>query len=142
MRDDIQVSLKSDPKLLSAVRGLVRGYMLQAGFAKDKAEEVVLAVDEACTNAIRHAYRGRKNNELTLILASSPAWVSFEVNDNGIPAPIERLAPKPVEAPDPKRLKPHGLGVQLMYRVFDEVCFSVGLDGGNNVLMRLRRPKP
>ena len=33
-----------------------------------------------------------------------------------------------------------GLGVQLMYRVFDEVKFSPGREKGNRVVMRLKRP--
>ena len=140
MQTDIELILRSDPKLLAAMRGLLRGYVTQQGLSKDRAEEVVLAVDEACTNAIRHAYRGRKTKPVALAVRSSPAWLEFEVRDEGQPASRERLERKLSEPSDPRKLKPHGLGVQLICRIFDEVSFETGLDGGNGVRMRLRRP--
>lgn len=142
MQTDIELSVRSDPRLLAAVRNLVRSYLNQYGFGRDRIDEVVLAVDEACTNAIRHAYHGRKKELLYLAVRTSPAWLEVEVSDNGRPAAWEKIQPREVAPPKLRRLKPHGLGVQLIYSIFDEVEFRVGLDQGNTVLMRLRRPKP
>ncbi|NIP90019.1 MAG: ATP-binding protein, partial [Gammaproteobacteria bacterium] len=49
------LEIAAHPRLLSTVRGMVRSYLAEAGFARERTDEVVLGVDEACTNAIRHA---------------------------------------------------------------------------------------
>ena len=135
---DIHVELTSDPRLLQSIRGLVRGYVGSAGFPADKIDEVVLAVDEACSNAIRHAYDSRPDGVLELSLRSSNGTIEFELADNGKPADPGRIARRPAQTPDLASLTPGGLGIQLIYEVFDEVEFRPGRDKGNRVIMRLK----
>ncbi len=120
---------------------MVRCYVEDAGFPAEKVGEVVLAVDETCTNAIRHAYRGRSNESVDLALRSTRDWLEIEIQDEGVPAPSDRVARKEAQTPDPDSLEPGGLGVQLMYTVFDKVSFSPGAERGNRVTMRLKRPR-
>jgi anti-sigma regulatory factor (Ser/Thr protein kinase) len=110
------------------------------GFTKERCHEVMLAVDEACTNAMRHSYDGRTNEMLVLSLRSNADWVEIELRDEGRPAPPEKTCRKTVAPPDPESLRPGGLGVQLIYEVFDEVTFTPGEREGNCVSMRLRKP--
>ncbi len=141
MQVDIQLEVRSDPKLMRSIRGLVKSYVCQSGFGEDKADEVVLAIDEACTNAIRHSYQGEQDKVIALQVVSEDAYIEFEVRDSGQSAPPENLMRKELEAPNPEDLKPHGLGVQLIYEVFDEVVFWPGEEEGNCVVMRLNLPK-
>ena len=141
MQTDIRVELRSAPKLLRALRGLVRCYFLQNGFAEDRADEVVLAADEACANAMRHAYGGREDGPITVTLRSNDEWLEIELEDEGVPAPPDRLKRKEMTTPSREALSPGGLGVQLMYHVFDQVTFSPGEEHGNCVTMRLYRPE-
>lgn len=137
-RDEIQVDLASDPRLLNAVRGLVRGYLATAGITGERADCVVLAVDEACANSIRHSYQGSTDRRIGLTLHSEPDAIVFAVSDDGVPAELERCRKKEsTAAPDGSTLQPGGLGVQLIYRVFDEVCYEPGQERGNRVTMRL-----
>ncbi len=46
----------SDAGRLSRVRAATRGFLADCGFEECAAEALVLAIDEACTNIIRHAY--------------------------------------------------------------------------------------
>ncbi len=140
VRDDITVVWRSDPRLLRTIRGMIRCYVEDAGFSAEKAGEVVLAVDETCTNAIRHSYRGQTDERIDLALRSARDWLEIEIQDEGIPAPSERITRKQAPTPDIDSLQPGGLGVQLMYIVFDEVSFSPGTKQGNCVTMRLKRP--
>lgn len=139
MITDFDIELRSEPRLLHSVRGLTWRYVRGAGFSEDRTDEVVLAVDEACTNAMRHAYHHRTDERVWLRLASNDAWLQIEVRDEGTPAPEESVQPKELVCPDPDDLRPGGLGVQLIYRVFDEVEFMPGASQGNRVRMRLRR---
>jgi anti-sigma regulatory factor (Ser/Thr protein kinase) len=71
---DLRLKVRSDPKLLSPVRSLVRSWVASWDIDKKIADEVVLAIDEAFTNAIRHAYEGRCDGsvELTLHARTTP----------------------------------------------------------------------
>ena len=139
-RKDLQISVRSDPKLLGCIRAVLRRYLECLAVSQERGEEIVLAVDEACTNAIRHAYRGRRNKTLELTVRSDRAVIEIELRDDGIPAPAERVAQKRVGVCDPETLTPGGLGIPLIYRVFDEVSFVPGEKQGNRVTMRLKRP--
>ncbi|NIA13370.1 MAG: hypothetical protein GWP08_04760 [Nitrospiraceae bacterium] len=130
----------SDPKLLKSVRGVVRGFAESHALSDEKAMEVVLAVDEACTNAMRHAYGSNPGRKLWLSLRSTEDGIEIVLRDDGTPASSERVKQKEVVAPDLETLKPGGLGVQILYEVFDEVDFVPGPGSGNCITMRLRRP--
>lgn len=140
-QSEIRVRVNSDPRLLSALRGLVRGYLAQFGFDADRVSEAVLAVDEACSNAIRHAYRGRKDRWIELTLDSGNGYATVTVRDSGIPAKRGAVARRRLRAPRSTGIRPGGLGVQLMYEVFDTVAFATRCGRGNRVEMRLRLPK-
>lgn len=141
MRKDIRLELLSDARLLQCVRGLIRVYLQGLGFSRERMSEIVLAVDEACTNAIRHSYGGRANGRVTLTLRSNAQWIEMEVRDAGEPAPPDKVARRELERPTRETAQPGGLGVQLMYQVFDEVVFAPGEKRGNRVTMRLKRPQ-
>jgi anti-sigma regulatory factor (Ser/Thr protein kinase) len=138
--EDIRLDVTADPKLLRYVRTLLKSYVIGQGFPEEHAENVVLAVDEACTNAIRHSYGGCCGEKVELRLGSTPDGVEIVVSDRGTPAPPGAVTRKESPPPDPASLKPGGLGVQLMFRVFDEVDFRPGETRGNTVRMLLRWP--
>ena len=141
MQVDMHIALRSDPRLMRSVRGLIRAHFEQFGFVEDKVDEIVLAVDEACTNVIRHAYEGRMDETMQVELRSNAAWAEVAVIDEGRPAPKEKVERRELETPDIASLTPHGLGVQWMYQVFDEVIFEPGEERGNRATMRLRLPE-
>ena len=139
-KQDIRVEVLSDPRLLKSIRGLVREYLASFGVSAERIGEVVLAVDEACTNAIRHAYGLRKDRRIELILTSSGDGIEIVLRDEGVPAPADRVQRREFATPDLESLTPGGLGVQLIYEVFDEVEFTPGETVGNCVVMRLKTP--
>jgi serine/threonine-protein kinase RsbW len=139
-REDVHLEIVSDARLLQSIRGLVSGYLRGFGFSADKVNEVVLAITEACSNSIRHAYSGSDEGVLDLTLHSDDDFFEIILQDRGKSALPEQVARKSVQAPDPESLTPGGLGIQLMYEVFDDVEFTPDLKEGNRVVMRLKRP--
>lgn len=138
---DIVLEITAHPRLLSTVRGMVRSYLAEAGFPRERTDEVVLGVDEACTNAIRHACKGSEEETFRITFRSDDDWVEIQLEDPGRPAPAEAFEPKDVAPPDDvTQVQPGGLGVHLIHEVFDEVSFCPGEEKGNCVTMRLRRP--
>ena len=138
---DFVVIMRSDPGLLRCVRGLVRQFVLGGGFSEEKADEVVLAVDEACANSIRHAYNGDAQLPVIMSFNRDAAWTSIEVRDHGRPAPRERVQKCLDDVDHEHQLTPGGLGVPLMKKVFDIVTIEPGAEGGNVVALRLKNPE-
>jgi serine/threonine-protein kinase RsbW len=137
--DDIRLRVSSDPRLLGVIRGVIQVWLEVCGLVPDRRHEVILAVDEACSNAIRHAYKGRTDEVVDLVLSASEEWIEITVSDKGTPCPSERSEYRPMMKPDERELVPGGLGVKLIHEVFDEVRFCPGTTKGNCVTMRLQR---
>jgi anti-sigma regulatory factor (Ser/Thr protein kinase) len=139
MNEDFHVRLRSDPRLLCALRWLVRGYVSSFGYS-DRLDQIVLAVDEACANAIRHSYAGRHEEQLSLLLRADEGQIEIELRDEGTPIPRACTCPPPEDRVEAERLHPGGLGIYLIHRAFDEVIYEPGPERGNRVLMRLHAP--
>ena len=139
MDKDLRLAVRSDPMLLSSIRGLVHGWLDSWDIEKEIADDVVLAIDEACTNAIRHAYEGRCDGSVELTLHAEEEHFEFRVSDQGVSCPPECAERRPLAPPDLDNLEPGGLGIQLIHKVFDEVDFCPGVSGGNCVTMKLKR---
>ncbi len=141
--NEIVLEVSADPKLLSTVRAMVRSYLAEAGFARERADEVVLGVDEACTNAIRHGCKGCDDDCFSIVFRSDEEWIEIQLLDSGEPASAEVFEAKARAEPGHhSEIEPGGLGLHLIREVFDEVEFCPGKVTGNCVTMRLRRPKP
>lgn len=135
---DIVIEIKAEPRWLRAVRGLVRGYLEAQGVGLERIPELVLAVDEACTNSMRHSYLNDCTQTVTLECSSDASAITVTLRDNGVAASAERIR-RYSAGLEQQPLKPGGRGVQILYQVFDEVRYEPGADGrGNVVTMRLR----
>ena len=139
MADDIRLEVRSDPRFLRCIRSLVRGWFEAFDFSIDAIDEMVLAIDEACSNAIRHSYGGRCDRFVELTLRADDEYLEVRLCDQGEPCPPEFRERRTLTPPDPDRLEPGGLGVQLMHQVFDEVEFCRGKTTGNCVTLRRMR---
>lgn len=139
MDRDLHLTVRSDPKLLTSVRSLVRAWLDSWQIDPKTTNDVVLAIDEACTNAIRHAYGGRSDCCVELSLHAEPGFLEFQVSDQGLPCPAECVARRKLTTPEIDELEAGGLGIQLIHEVFDDVDFCPGEDGGNCITMRLKR---
>jgi anti-sigma regulatory factor (Ser/Thr protein kinase) len=109
---------------LNDVRASIESAMLAAAFGRDRAEDVVLAVNEVATNAVEHG-----SGEAHLSMWAAPECFVFEVHDHGtLRDPLPGLhAPHPSE--------PRGRGVWIARQLCDSL--HVWADGtGTHVRMR------
>ncbi|HOQ32480.1 MAG TPA: ATP-binding protein [Candidatus Hydrogenedens sp.] len=139
MHDDFTITFRSHPKLLKPVRALVRNYLEMAHFSKERIDDIVLGLDEACTNCIRHAYHGAKSGIIHLSARLGTVWLEFELQDCGNCPPKDFLIREKRNDVTPEKLKPHGLGLIILKRAFDEVSFHVNENGENCLVLRARR---
>jgi len=111
---------KSTTTALSDVREFVTDRAISFGFGDKEVSEITLAVDEACTNVIRHAYKGNPEAKFEVRVLASGIEFEIVVRDWGA-----SFKPEEVPVPDIKdRMKRHkagGLGIFLMRKLMDTV---------------------
>ena len=64
--NEIKLVIASDPKWMVLVRSAISGVGSRMNFRRGQIRRMVLAVDEACTNVIRHAYQGDTQKEIII----------------------------------------------------------------------------
>jgi PAS domain S-box-containing protein len=79
---DIDLWLWAHPRELSTLRAAVREWVMDRGAQRWEADEISLAVNEAATNAIEHAY-GREDREFVVSGSESGGTVELRVRDFG-----------------------------------------------------------
>ena len=119
---------------LAGVRRAVREGVLACGAAPDCAGDVVMAVDEACQNVIRHAYGGECDREIVLVVERHGDELVFELLDFAPPVDPSRVKPRDLD-----EVRPGGLGTHLIAEVMDETEFAEPPTGGGNLLRMVKR---
>jgi serine/threonine-protein kinase RsbW len=93
------------------------------GFAEDDVNSIALAVDEACTNIIKHAYRYATDKEIDIVISMKKPEFEIVIRDGG-----NHFDAKRVPVPDMKEYISHykrgGLGMYLMKKLMDKVEYS------------------
>src|ERR1043165_4768258 len=69
--------------MLTRTRWALLGYLQELGAAEDVAGDVILALDEACANVVRHAFP-EGDGSFQLLAELSGSEVVFQVGDHGI----------------------------------------------------------
>ena len=122
----LKMEFRSNPEMLCVVRNTLGQLALQLGFPEPDCRAVVLAVDEALTNIIRHAYQGKADQ---LIEASfrriqaerngpSAAALEIVLEDRGLTVDHKKLCGRALED-----VRPGGLGLHFIRECMDEVEF-------------------
>ena len=118
---------------LQSVREAVRREALAQGCAPDCAADVVIAVDEACQNIIRHAYAGCSDGEIVLEIERAGDELVVSLRDFAAPVDPSRVRPRDLDD-----VRPGGLGTHLIREVMDGAGFAPAPPGGGN-LFRMRK---
>jgi len=119
---------------LRIVRARLREALDAQGVGPELRDRLVLAVDEACTNIIRHAYCGNCDDKITLRLTRERDMLGFELRDN---APA--VDPGRITARDLGECRPGGLGVPFIRALMDEWQLQPGANGRGNILRMSKR---
>ena len=127
----LQLELPADAKMLGRTRWALLGYLEELGASEETTGDVILALDEACANVVRHAFpEGEGSFRLTADL--SPSEVLMEVEDDGIgfnPFEVTALGVEP-EATS-------GRGLRIIRQVMTSVEVESPMPhGGTRLRMR------
>ena len=99
----------------------------------DAVENIILAVDEACTNIIRHAYKSVPDGELIIKTKSTLSRFVVSITDYG-----NSFEPEMIPEPDLQKYyrqrRVGGLGMYLMKTLMDDVKY-VSIPGKYNEVL-------
>jgi anti-sigma regulatory factor (Ser/Thr protein kinase) len=125
---DERVALKvaGDPGALSSTRDMVRRWLSEAGADEVEKHDITMACNEACQNAIEHAY-GLGADLFDVVLERTGADVAITVRDQG--------SWKSTTSPD------RGRGIELMRELMDGVDVDGG-EMGSTIALRRRLRSP
>jgi serine/threonine-protein kinase RsbW len=122
---------------LSMIRDFVKNIGNQSGLDDMDVARLELAVDEACSNVMEHAYNSDSTKEVSIRAMIDETSIQIEVIDTGKgfdPAAVEQL--KLADLVSAKRTG--GLGMRLMKSFMDEVHYEM-LPGVKNELRMVKR---
>lgn len=101
-----------------------------SGFEDTTTERLKLAVDEACSNVIKYAYRGDTGKKIVVKFRTTRKDFSVVIEDNGLKA-----CPDSIKGRSLDEVRPGGLGMHFIMRAFDVFRFDEGKKTGNRILL-------
>jgi len=128
----VVVTVPSDPKFLCVVREVTAKMGQMRGLGEEMVEQIRLAVDEACANVIKYAYRGDAGKQIVVRYKVDHERFEVVIEDTGIKADPVAIMGRKLE-----EVRPGGLGVHFIKRCFDVFEF----DGKKKIGNRLRLVK-
>ncbi len=120
---------------LSLIGDFISNSMIASGLDARKIFEVQLAVDEACTNIIKHGYTDEAGT-IDIICCTRNGELVVVIKDEGKPFDPTSVQPPDLNASLEER-QMGGLGVHLIKTMMDEVRYEF-IDGKNVLTMVVR----
>jgi sigma-B regulation protein RsbU (phosphoserine phosphatase) len=119
---------------LKEVRCAVGEAAARCGPGADWVRDVVMAVDEACQNVIRHAYGEGTDGEVIVEIRRRGEAIVIELRDFADPVEAKKIKPRDLDD-----LRPGGLGTHFMREVMESVEYLVPAQGRGNLLRMVKR---
>ncbi len=126
-----KVEFSSHTGNLALMRGFVRKFLDGYPFSEKERTLMVLGVDEACTNIIRHAYQLQDDQLIALSLEAKRDCVCMRLRDYGRQSPAGKMQGRAHDL-----IKPGGLGLHLIRSAFDKVDYILKSRGTELVLTK------
>ena len=136
-RRSIQISAEADFPSVRLLAAACSGVLEEWGLPAERRALLELAVVEAATNVVRHAYGGR-GGRVEIEIACDGANLAVTVVDAGVPFdPTGVPSPPEPDPSDPATWPEGGMGLPIIRASCDELLYRS--EGGRNRLtLRLR----
>jgi len=132
--DTVELTINARPENLAIARLALAGIAATAGASREVIADLKLAVTEACTNAIQHAYRGcGAKDDIVIRYTVGEGTLSIEVEDQGSgfePGAAARGAAS-------SNGQGLGMGLMIIRMITDELSVT-SASSGSRVLFRKR----
>ena len=122
MAPPIKLSVPSDPKYLGLIRKALQELLDSHDVPADTARRLILCVDEACANVIKHSYEGPCDEPIEATFSFEEDDFKVQIRDYG-------------KQCDTSQIKPGGLGTHFMNEIMDEVSYCTNRAKGTLLTM-------
>lgn len=133
-RSMLELRFPSDGRHLHMVHELTSRLAVSTGFEKSEAEKIAVAVDEATTNVIQHAYHGATDREIEIHYDPEGESLDIVILHDG-----EGLEDVPLPAFNLGKLvaqrRKGGLGLYIMRQMMDDLRFEKAASGKSMCVM-------
>jgi len=134
MRECLDIRIPGHPKMMQLVRRTVGQACEMVGFSEREAHSIMLAVDEGCTNIIRHCYHGREEQDIVIRLRLFKNRIEIVLRDFGEAIDVHKLHEcverRRRELEERGPVRPGGLGVMLIHSIMDTVHYKSNKKSG------------
>lgn len=138
MRVALDMSLPADTRLLATTRKVLALYLDGFGAPSEVVDDVILAMDEACSNVVQHAFPDGIGDNYRLRADLQPEQILIEVLDDGVGFDV-------MAKPSPRydgRLASTGRGLEVMRRLMTSVEVESPTATGGTRLRLVRKLPP
>lgn len=130
-----RLKIPSQSDNLELIRGFVAKIASKVGFGENDINKIELAVDEACANIIKHAYKNdKKDKPIDIAIEIDYKKLTIVITDKGKGFDVSKI-----KSPDMHeylaQMRVGGLGIYLMKTLMDEVDFDIEPGTKNQVKM-------
>jgi sigma-B regulation protein RsbU (phosphoserine phosphatase) len=129
-----ELRVHARPSRLRLIRRVVGEAVREMDCSPGVVEGLVSAVDEACQNIIRYAYKGDPEGVILLRIERAGDNAVIRLIDYAEPVDPAGIQPRPLN-----ELRPGGLGTHLIHAAADSVEFEPPAQGTGNVLKLVKR---
>ena len=130
----VAIRVPSQPGRLRLIRAVIAEAAQSSGCTQDCVRDIVLAVDEACQNVIRHAYGGDPDREIYLDIRLDEDHIVFDIVDFADPVDVDKIHPRNLDD-----VRPGGLGTHFINECMDKTEYSPAPEGAGNLLRMVKK---
>lgn len=131
-----ELSIKSKPENVARACYEVRTAAIKAGMPEKALMELELAVSEAVTNSIEHAYEWDEDQDILLKIHASNEQLTIDILDQGTPIPANLFNDLDDNFEEPAnqttRLEESGRGLKIIFALVDDISIRHA-DGWNSL---------
>lgn len=124
-----QLNITSDMANLARVADFVADATRKTKIPQKHSDDIQMAVDEAVTNVMEHAYAGRTDGHISIQLDIDTQAILVEIRDQGHAFNAKKVKKPNINSPLSER-SIGGLGIFFMKKLMDHVEFTRD-DSGN-----------
>ncbi len=122
--ETVEVTIPSNTRHLHAMRVLTCTLAESMGFDARESEKTALAVEEALTNVMEHAYHGEESHKMQVIFELKRRKFTVRILHNGDQVDPSKLSNVEELSDFHLQKKRGGLGILIMKRCMDEVSYK------------------
>nr|WP_309147190.1 anti-sigma B factor RsbW [Terrilactibacillus laevilacticus] len=127
--ETVSLKIPAKSEFVGVARLTVSGIANRMGFNYDDIEDIKIAVSEACTNVVNHAYKNVDEGQIEINLNCSETSLTITVIDQGNCFEVDKVLNelKPIDVTmSLNQINEGGLGLFLINTLMDEVNISSG----------------